>query len=68
MLPEDKRVMQLRQLARRLEYHPPSPERDELLHRTRLRLVEIEARELFGPPTSHPALPPKLTRVRVRLG
>jgi hypothetical protein len=48
--------MQLRQLARRLEYHAPSPERDELLHRTRLRLVEIEARELFGPPTSHPAL------------
>ena len=52
--------MQLRQLARRLEDHPPSPERDELLHCTRLRLVEIEARELLGPPRSHPALPAKL--------
>jgi hypothetical protein len=56
MLPEDKRTMQLRRLARRLEESPPSPERDELLHRTRLRLVEIEARELLGPPSSHPAL------------
>jgi hypothetical protein len=57
MLPEDERVMLLRQLAQRLEASPPSPERDELLARTRLRLVEIEAREELGPPSSHPALP-----------
>lgn len=49
--------MQLRQLAQRLEASPPSPERDELLARTRLRLVEIEAREELAPPSSHPALP-----------
>jgi hypothetical protein len=48
--------MHLRQLAQRLEESAPSPERDELLHRTRLRLVEIEARELLGPPSSLPAL------------
>jgi len=48
--------MQLRQLARRLEENQPSPERDELLARTRLRLVEIEAREELGPPSSMPAL------------
>jgi hypothetical protein len=34
----------------------PSPDRDELLARTRLRLVEIEAPEELGPPTSMPAL------------
>jgi hypothetical protein len=48
--------MQLRRLARRLEESPPSPERDELLQRTRLRLVEIEAHEELGPSSSHPAL------------
>jgi len=61
MLPEDKRVTQLRRLARRLEDHPTSRERDELLNRTRLRLVEIEARELLGPPASHPALRAELS-------
>jgi hypothetical protein len=54
--PHDERVMQLRQLARRLEEDPPSPERDELLARTRLRLVEIEAGEELGPRSSMPAL------------
>jgi hypothetical protein len=52
--------MQLRQLSRRLEQSPPSPERDELLGRTRRRLAEIEAPEELGPPTSHPALPDEL--------
>jgi len=56
MLPKDERVMQLRELARRLEESPRSPDRDELLARTRLRLVEIEAPEELSPPTSHPAL------------
>ena len=54
--PHDERVMQLRQLARRLEEDRPSPERDELLARTRLRLVEIEAGEELGPRSSMPAL------------
>jgi hypothetical protein len=57
MLPEDERVMQLRQLVRRLEASPPSRERDELLARTRLRLVEVEARAELDPPSSHPGLP-----------
>lgn len=48
--------MQLRQLARSLEASPPSPERDELLGRTRLRLVDVEAWEELGPPASMPAL------------
>ena len=48
--------MQLRELARRIEERPPSPERDELLARTRLRLVEIEVGEALDPPSSHPAL------------
>ena len=48
--------MQLRELARRLEESPRSPDRDELLARTRLRLVEIEAPEELSAPTSHPAL------------
>jgi hypothetical protein len=47
--------MQLRRLAWQLEASPPSPERDELLGRTRLRIVEIEAEDL-DPPSSHPAL------------
>ena len=66
MLPEDKRLMQLRQLRRRLEASPTSPERDELLGRTRRRLVEIEAAEELGPPTSHPALPDELVLRRPR--
>ena len=48
--------MNLRQLARRLEVSPPSPERDELLNRTRLRMLEVEAWEELGPPSSMPAL------------
>jgi hypothetical protein len=55
-LPQDERVMSLRQLARRLEVSPPSPERDELLSRTRLRMMEVEAWEELGPPSSMPAL------------
>jgi hypothetical protein len=47
--------MQLRRLAWQLEASPPSSERDELLGRTRLRIVEIEAEDL-DPPSSHPAL------------
>ena len=43
-----------RALARRLQATPPSPARDELLARTRLRLVEIEAHEQLDPPTSLP--------------
>jgi hypothetical protein len=54
-LPTDKRVMHLRRLAQHLEARPPSPERDELLHRTRLRVVEVEASD-FDPPSSLPAL------------
>jgi len=48
--------MQLRLLARSLEASRPSRERDELLGRTRLRLVEAEARDELGPPSSMPAL------------
>jgi len=55
-LPEDERVINLRQLAQRLEASPPSPERDKLLGRTRLRMVEVEARDELGPPSSIPAL------------
>ena len=55
-LPQDERVMQLRQLARSLEASPASPARDELLRRTRLRMVEVEAREELGPPSSIPEL------------
>jgi hypothetical protein len=47
--------MQLRRLAWQLEARPPSPERDKLLRLTRLRLVEIEAPDELGPPSSHPA-------------
>jgi hypothetical protein len=56
MLPEDERVMQLRQLVQRLEASPSSPDRDDLLARARLRLVDIEARDELGPPSPHPAL------------
>ena len=56
MLPEDERLIRLRQLAGLLEDTAPSPERDQLLGLTRLRIVEIEAREELGPATSHPAL------------
>jgi hypothetical protein len=55
-LPQDERVMHLRQLARSLDASPPSPERDALLDRTRLRLVEVEAWDELGPPSSMPAL------------
>jgi hypothetical protein len=48
--------MRLRRLARQLEGIPPSPERDELLGRVRLRLVETEAWEELGPPSSLSAL------------
>ena len=54
---DEERGVQLRELARRLLATPPSPNRDELLERTRLRLVEIEGRAELDPPTSHPALP-----------
>jgi hypothetical protein len=54
-LPTDHRVMHLRRLAQVLEASPQSPERDELLHRTRLRVVEVEAPDL-DPPSSLPAL------------
>jgi hypothetical protein len=53
--------MQLRQLAQQLKASPPSPDRDELLVRTRLRIVEIETRDEFGPPSPHPALAEDLT-------
>ena len=49
--PEEKRVHQLRLLARRVELTPPSSKRDMLLHRTRLRMVEIEARDELDPPS-----------------
>jgi hypothetical protein len=49
--PAEKRVQQLRLLARRVERTPPSSQRDELLHRTRLRMVEIEARQELDPPS-----------------
>jgi hypothetical protein len=55
-LPNDERVMHLRQLARRLEASPQSPQRDELLHRTRLRMVDIEAPPDLDPPSSLPTL------------
>jgi hypothetical protein len=55
-LPQDERVMRLRRLARQLEASPPSPERDELLGRTRRRMVEIEAWGELGPPSSLPGL------------
>ena len=55
-LPQDQRLMQLRLLARQLEASLPSPERDELLARARRRIVEIEAWEELGPPSSLPAL------------
>lgn len=48
--------MRLRLLVRELEASPPSPERDELLGRVPLRLVETEAWEELGPPSSLPAL------------
>ena len=48
--------MQLRLLARQLEARPPSPERDELLDRIRLRIVETETWDDLGPPSSLPAL------------
>jgi hypothetical protein len=51
-LPKEERVMELRRLARRLEASPPASGRDELLGRTRLRIVEIEAHEELGPPSS----------------
>jgi hypothetical protein len=50
-----ERVMQLRRLAQQLEASPPSPGRDELLHRTRLRMIEVEEPD-FDPPSSLPAL------------
>jgi hypothetical protein len=55
-LPQDDRVMLLRRLARKLEASPPTPERDDLLGRARLRIVELEAWEELGPPSSLPAL------------
>jgi hypothetical protein len=55
-LPQDERVMRLRLLVRQLEASPPSPQRDELLGRVRLRMVETEARDELGPPSALPAL------------
>jgi hypothetical protein len=57
MLPGEQRAVQLRKMARRLEASPPSPERDQLLDRTRRRLAEIEKHKELDPPSSHPALP-----------
>lgn len=48
--------MQLRLLARQLEATAPSRQRDELLGRVRLRMVETEAWDELGPPSSMPAL------------
>ncbi len=48
--------MQLRLLAGQLKASPPSAERDDLLGRTRLRIVEIETRDELGPPSPHPVL------------
>jgi hypothetical protein len=48
--------MQLRLLARQLEASPPSQQRDELLGRVRRRMVEAEAWDELGPPSSLPAL------------
>jgi hypothetical protein len=48
--------MRLRLLARHLERSSPSSKRDELLGRIRVRIVEIEALEELGPPSSLPAL------------
>jgi hypothetical protein len=64
-LPNDYRLMHLRRLAQRLEASPRSPKRDELLHRTRVRMVEIEAPPDLDPPSSMPALSdePVLRRV-----
>jgi hypothetical protein len=55
-LPQDERLMRLRLLARHLETSSPSSDRDELLGRIRTRIVEIEAVEELGPPSSLPAL------------
>ena len=55
-LPRDERVIQLRLLVRQLEASPPSPQRDELLGRVRRRMVETEAWDELGPPSSLPAL------------
>jgi hypothetical protein len=50
----EKRLQQLRLLARRVERTPASSHRDELLHRTRLRMVEIEAPDELDPPSPIP--------------
>lgn len=55
-LPQDERVRRLRLLVRQLEASQPSPQRDELLDRVRLRMVETEAWDELGPPSSLPAL------------
>jgi hypothetical protein len=55
-LPQDERLMQLRLLAGRLEERPPSPKRDELLDRIRLRIAETEVCDDLEPPSSLPAL------------
>jgi len=47
----EKRVQQLRLLARRVERTAPSSQRDELLHRMQLRMVEIEAPDELDPPS-----------------
>ena len=49
--PAEKRMLELRLLARRLALTPPSSLRDELLARTRRRMVEIEARDELDPPS-----------------
>jgi len=56
-LPVERRVLQLRLLARQLELAPASFLRDELLLRTRRRLVEIEARDELDPPSPIPDRP-----------
>jgi hypothetical protein len=55
-LPQDERLSRLRLLARQLEASPPSRPRDERLGRIRERMVETEAWDELGPPSSLPAL------------
>lgn len=50
-LPAEKRVQELRLLARQVARTPTSSQRDELLHRMRLRIADIEARDELGPPS-----------------
>jgi hypothetical protein len=56
-LSRNQRLLHLRRLVHQIEASPPSPERDELLRRTRLRVVEIEVEESdVDPPSPLPTL------------